>query len=214
MPSDRPTDQDRDVDFRRAVRDGYDDLADAYAERRSEGDAAGLALLDDLLDGLDTGARLLDVGCGGGDPFLARVAATDGVDVVGFDVSHEQVRRAAAHAPSVQGDMTSLPFTDASFDALTAFYSVIHVPKETHADVYREFHRILRAEGSLLVTSGSAAWEGENPDWLDSGTEMRWSFPGPETTRRHLSDAGFDVERVDELDDSLGGTFCHFRARA
>lgn len=194
------------MDDRRAVREGYDDLADAYLAQRDEGGrerelAAGFAA--DLPDG----ARVLDAGCGGGRPATAALAAA-GHDVVGLDASGAMLRRARERVPAagfLGGDLSRLPFDAGAFDGLLSYHAVIHVPREAHGRVFAEFARVLRPGGLLLVTVGTEPWEGTNPDWLDSGAAMRWSFHGRETNLRLLGEAGFAVESETVVGDELGG---------
>jgi hypothetical protein len=80
-------------------------------------------------------------------------------------------------------------------------YSLIHVPLADHRTVIEEFARVLRSGGSLLVTEGGVEWSGSNPDWLDSGTEMRWSMAGPEATREDLKVCGFELRGVWDVPD-------------
>lgn len=181
---------------RDAVRRAYDDLAETYACRRSR-DGRGMDVLETFLDSLPEAGRILDAGCGQGAPVLARLC--EAATAVGLDFSREQLRLAAENAPGgllVQGDMTGLPFGDDAFDAVTAYHSLIHVPFEDHRTVLDEFARVLRPGGRVLLTEGATEWSGQNPDWLDSGVEMRWDIAGAETTREQLEAAGFVV--VDE----------------
>jgi ubiquinone/menaquinone biosynthesis C-methylase UbiE len=197
---------------RRAVRQGYDELAAEYAGWRDH-DGRGMALLDDLLADLPAGARLLDAGCGGGRPVLTHASET--TDAVGLDLSGAQLRLAGEHAPAadrVQGDMTAIPFAAGSFDAVVAYWSLIHVPLADHRTVVDEFARVLRPGGRLLVCEGTTRWVGENPDWLDSGTGMAWAIAGAGTTERQLLSAGFDVtgrwgvtESLSDADADAGG---------
>lgn len=178
---------------KRTVQRGYDEVAEQYAGWR-EYDGRGVDLLDDLLGELPADARLLDAGCGGGRPVLARASET--TDAVGLDFSGEQLRLAGEHAPTadrMQGDMTTLPFSADSFDAVVAYWSVIHVPLADHQTVVDEFARVLRPGGRLLLCEGTTEWVGENPDWFDSGTEMAWEIAGAEATDRQLLSAGFEV---------------------
>jgi SAM-dependent methyltransferase len=196
--------------FRAAVRDGYDDLAAEYDAVRDDSDPP--TVLVDALAAVPEGARLLDVGCGGGRGVLGAFAAR--FDAVGLDVSREQLRLAGERAPTarfVQGDMTALPLRDDSVDALTALHSVIHVPSDQHVDVYREFRRVLRDGGEAVVSAGTAAFEAENEDWLDSGTAMRWSIPDPETTEAALADAGFEVVEYEVVSGVTGGDWRYYR---
>lgn len=204
------------MDDRKHVRRAYDDIAENYAEKRS---AEGFELerLEQLLGRCPDSARILDVGCGHGTPILARIART--AEAVGVDFSQRQLELAADNTPTaslLQGDMTALPVRDETFDAVTAFHSLIHVPLDHHQRVLDEFARVLRTDGHLLLTEGPEAWQGENPDWLDSGVEMQWEIAGSDATQAQLRTAGFSVvdrwTHSDELGDNEE-TFTLFLAR-
>lgn len=201
---------------RDAVRRGYDGLAKTYAEERSP-DPKEIDVLDELLDRLDPGARLLDAGCGQGEPILARAAPA--TSAVGLDFSAAQLRLAAGNAPSsalLQGDVTKLPFEDGSFDAVTAYHSLIHVPLDEHEPTVEEFARVLRQGGYLLLSEGPEEWTGSNPDWLDTNVEMQWSIAGAEATRDQLRAAGFEIYEEWGTEDGLAedaGEWVFFLAR-
>ncbi|WP_200531920.1 class I SAM-dependent methyltransferase [Halorubrum sp. LN27] len=186
-----------------AVRRGYDALAEAYAADRTE-DGRGREVLSRFVRELPESARVLDAGCGQGSPVLRDLAAT--ATAVGTDISRTQLRLAAENAPAAalaQGDIAALPFRDGAFDAVTAYHSLIHVPREQHREVVDEFARVLDEGGRLLCSEGPEEWTGTNPDWLDTGVEMQWHIAGAEATREHLRNAGFAVEREWGVDDSL-----------
>jgi demethylmenaquinone methyltransferase/2-methoxy-6-polyprenyl-1,4-benzoquinol methylase len=101
--------------------------------------------------GVRPGQALLDVATGTG--LVARAAAelTGGSGVIGLDPSRgmlEEARR-AVRAPLVQGRGEALPFANARFDLLSMGYALRHVP-DLHA-TFREYHRVLRPGGRLLV---------------------------------------------------------------
>ena len=186
---------------RRIVRDGYDAIAEAYTGSREESDERFFGLEATL----DSDARILDAGCGAGIP-VTRELASDWT-VIGLDLSREQLSLARDNVPSasmLQGDMTSLPFLADSFDALVSFHAVIHLPLADHERVFSEFARVLRPGGRVLLTSGVGAWSGVNPDWLETGATMRWSFPDRETTLEWLAETGFVIERAEVVEDSMG----------
>ncbi|WP_312910474.1 class I SAM-dependent methyltransferase [Natronosalvus caseinilyticus] len=178
---------------RNAVRRSYDELSPVYAAQRSD-DGPGTRVLERFLGSLENPQRVLDAGCGQGTPVLSRLAET--TTAVGLDFSREQLRLATDAAPGadlLQGDMTTLPLEESSFDAVVAYWSLIHVPLEAHGNVIDEFARVLRPGGRLLLCEGTNAWTGENPDWLESGVEMAWEIAGAEATRGQLQEAGFEV---------------------
>jgi ubiquinone/menaquinone biosynthesis C-methylase UbiE len=187
---------------KRAVRRAYDELGASYGAQR---DSGGLTALDAVLDTADPD-RVLDAGCGPGRPVLERLDAATAA--VGLDISREQLSLAVEdvpEAPLLQGDMTRLPFAADAFDAVVAYWSLIHVPLGEHQAVLDEFARVLRPGGRALVCEGREAWTGTNPDWLEANVEMSWEMAGAEATREQLRTAGFTIERewgaADSLDD-------------
>jgi ubiquinone/menaquinone biosynthesis C-methylase UbiE len=178
---------------RDAVRRGYDELADAYATERSEASREA-DVLARFLEPLTPSARVLDAGCGQGDPVLRRLRAS--ATAVGVDFSREQLALATENVPDsalVLGDMTDLPIRDGVVDAVTALNSLIHVPADDSQAVVDEFARVLRPGGRVLLSEGREEWSGTEADWLGSGVEMRWSVSGIAAARRHVRNAGFTV---------------------
>jgi demethylmenaquinone methyltransferase/2-methoxy-6-polyprenyl-1,4-benzoquinol methylase len=107
---------------------------------------------------LRAGMRVLDVGCGTGDLTLivARRLGDSG-RVVGLDLTPEMLivareKVAASGLGSrielVQGNALELPFPDASFDAVTAGFSLRNMADLDGA--LREMHRVLRPGGFCL----------------------------------------------------------------
>jgi demethylmenaquinone methyltransferase/2-methoxy-6-polyprenyl-1,4-benzoquinol methylase len=96
------------------------------------------------------GNAVLDAACGTGD--LALLAARAGAQVTGLDFSKAMLERARRKAPGVefvQGDLLSLPFPDALFDAATVGFGVRNV-----ADLPRalsELRRVLKPGGRLAI---------------------------------------------------------------
>lgn len=176
---------------KRTVRDAYDSLAETYAEQTAEGENDVATQFVGRFFERFGGGLVLDAGCGG------QPVRRPDCDVVGVDFSREQLRHARpTETALVQGDMTTLPFPSNSFDGVTAFFSLIHVPLEEHQTVLDEFARVLRPDGHLLVTEGASEWCGENENWLGDGIEMSWEIAGREETRAQLQEAGFEV--IDE----------------
>lgn len=131
------------------------------------------------------GARLLDLGCAYG--FLVREAREAGLRAVGVDASRFAIAQASACAPDVAGRLLvahaeRLPFADASFDVVTAFDVLEHVP---HPELLiAEAARVLRP-GGLLV--------GATPDPLRFGRDEATHVAEhvPSWWVRVLEDRGF-----------------------
>ncbi|HUS41858.1 MAG TPA: methyltransferase domain-containing protein [Ilumatobacteraceae bacterium] len=108
---------------------------------------------------LRQGERVLDVGCGTG--IVARQAAVGvGVTgaVTGLDVANDMIAVARAQPPlpgaSIvwrQGDATSLPFADGSFDVALCQMSLMFV--EDRVGAIREMHRVLSDHGRVVVST-------------------------------------------------------------
>jgi SAM-dependent methyltransferase len=94
--------------------------------------------------------RLLDVGCGTG-AFL-RLARDRGWDVQGTEFSRDAVRAAQADGLSVVGgEIWEAEFPAASFDIVTSWHVLEHVPDPRR--FIREIHRILRPGGRLVLAT-------------------------------------------------------------
>lgn len=65
----------------------------------------------------------------------------------------------------VCGDATALPFEDASFDAVTMFDLIEHVPDDRAA--MAEARRVLRPGGVLLVSTPHTRWRYPHLRWLE-----------------------------------------------
>lgn len=180
------------------VRAGYDAIPDGYLEwtTRIEGDPKE-RYVRDLLDRLPQGARVLELGCGAGEP-CTRILA-ERFDVTGIDISAEQLRRARSNVPAatfLQGDLTTVELEPESFAAVVAVYVLNHVPRELLGGVLERIRSWLVPGGLFLASFGTGDTEGWTGRWL--GTTMFFSSYEPETSRELLRAAGFELV-VDDL---------------
>jgi len=180
-----------------AVARAYDLLAPRFGEwsKQVEGDPWE-QFLERLEAELEPGARVLDLGCGNGVK-TKRLART--FDVTGVDVSGEQLRLARAEAPAatfVQADFAELDHAGESFDAVTAFYSFVHVPRDEHARLFAGIRRWLKPGGLFLASLSHVGGPDRLETWL--GVEMFFSGWDAATSRRLVREAGFEL-LVDEV---------------
>lgn len=187
------------TDPKEIVRKGYDKISYAYrADEEDESAKQYHAWLDELLPLLhpESGARpaVLDLGCGCGIPTAKRLASN--CEVTGVDISAVQIERARKLVPDAAflcADMSALAFQPAQFDAVVAFYSIIHVPVEEQPELFRKIAGWLKPGGLFMATLGSTAWTGTEENWLDAGATMYWSHSGEETYKHWLAASGFAI---------------------
>jgi SAM-dependent methyltransferase len=183
------------MDYKNIVRSGYDKVADRYlAEREASAkDAENVRLLADFIELLSPKSRVLDAGCGAGIPIAKMLA--EHFDVIGVDFSSEQIERAKRNVPNAHffcQDMTELDFPDDSLDGICSYYAIIHIPREEHASLLTNFHRMLRAGGVALLCLGADDLDNDiDEEFL--GTRMYWSHYDSETYRKMLRKSGFTI---------------------
>ena len=205
------------MDPKQIVADGFDRIAETYAawvERDGIGHREShLALLEAELP---AGARVLDLGCGAGVPIARRLAAR--FEVTGVDISERQIllaRHAVPTATFVHGDMAAQSFPEASFDAVVAFFSIFHLPREEHGALFGRIASWLRPGGYLVASTGARSDPGTvEEDWL--GAPMYWSFYSSEKSLELLRASGLEIERADEAtgeEDGQPVTFLWIVAR-
>ena len=102
-------------------------------------------------------ARVLDIGCGGGTNLAQFLKLCPQGAVCGIDFSAESVATslrknagafAAGRCEVRQGDVSRLPYADASFDLVTAFETVYFWPdvSAAFAEVFRTVRRVFDRE--------------------------------------------------------------------
>ena len=135
--------------------------------------------LTDLLAGrlrIAADHHVLDLGCGIGGPAV-HIAGGTGAHVTGVSISRKQIEYAnelaissglASRLTFRHADAMSLPFQPATFDAVIALESILHMPdRET---VLREACRTLKPGGRLAMTDffqRIATSESERPVFED-----------------------------------------------
>lgn len=188
----------------------YDDLSPDRTGQAEAFDAIGnrydeafphkegqLAAAQWLTDSLDTGARVLDLGCGTGIP-TARQLADAGLDVVGVDLSAGMVELARTHVPGAafhRADIADLrpggPLDLGRFDAVVAFFSLLMLPRAEIPLALRTVHHLLRPGGLLALSMVEADVDDFQIPFL--GRQIRVSGYLREDLRQVVESAGFEV---------------------
>jgi cyclopropane fatty-acyl-phospholipid synthase-like methyltransferase len=177
---------------------GYDAMADTWERWKAQiRDDPRAGWCRELVDRLAPGARVVELGCGGGTEETRLLASRARVTAV--DASAEQIRRARMRLPGVEllhADFTELELAPGSVDAVASFYVLNHLPRELLPGVFERVSAWLVPGGLFLTTLGASDTPGWTGDWL--GAPTYFSGHPPETNRRLLGDAGFALLR-DEL---------------
>jgi len=210
VPQSIPPDvYDRDY-FLSDICEGYDEYLDGHGVSHNK--AKQVHALDPA-----AGVRILDAGCGRGETLLA--CARAGAEVAGIDYSASAVdltRESLAEFPGAdirQGSVTDLPWPDASFDRIQFSDVIEHLDPPQTVPALREFRRVLRPGGYLLVHTApnrlfmNVGWPAVRPvlrligkgevaervdHWFDIAEGYHVNEQSVFTLRRALADAGFE----------------------
>jgi ubiquinone/menaquinone biosynthesis C-methylase UbiE len=182
------------MERKRIVEQGYDQIAERYAAWAAHARSDERARYTDLVvRSLPDGADVLELGCASGGLTTQTLATR--FTLTGVDLSARNIALARTHIPSatfLHADMTELEIAPASFDAVVAFFSLIHVPRQEQSDLLAKIERWLRPGGLFVATMGAGATEnGYEENWL--GAPMYWSHFDAETNRRLVEEAGLVI---------------------
>lgn len=141
------------------IRDVYDRQAEAYDRDRSRAffEARWLTRFGDALP---RGGRVLDVGCGAGEPIAAWLIA-EGFRLTGVDFSEGMLAIARTRWPDGDwrvADMRSLDL-ESRFDGIIAWNSFFHLTPEEQRATLPKLAAHLSPRGRLMVTVGPQAGE-------------------------------------------------------
>ncbi|MBP1860812.1 class I SAM-dependent methyltransferase [Rhizobium herbae] len=145
----------------------YATEAEVYALRSR---ATKNARLDGFLTGLPAGARILELGCGGGQDSHAMLAR--GFDVTPTDGSPEM----AEQAERLLGRPVAVLAFDrldetAAYDAVWASACLLHVPRQELAAVLSRIHRALKPGGTFYASFKAGSAEGRD------GLQRYYNYP-------------------------------------
>lgn len=202
--------------MKNTLQETYDGFAEVYESNRGAFDIVDI--LDTFFAAVNKEqGRLLDLGCGAGEP-VARFFIDRAWDVTGLDFSARMLELAAKYVPemkTIHADMCEARFDAAQFDAITATYSLFHIPAGRHISLFKQFYDWLAPGGKILFTyatkayTGSSEFEGYK---TFMGEDLYYSHKTPEALYADLAEIGFTRE-LSEYRDIGGETFLWVTAR-
>jgi len=189
-----------------------------WSDSTKELDDAALALILQLgqLAELGPKTKLLDVGFGFGDQLIdwcthAQLGSAEGLNICPEQtaVTRERLAKAGlADRVHVQvGNAIALPFTEASFDAVTAVECAFHF--HTRQKFFQEARRVLKDGGRLVLADFIGIDRpGRRQRFAQSVSSNAWRFaPGSfcsqEEYRVMLEKAGFQQISIERVTDRV-----------
>lgn len=140
--------------------------------------------------GLRPPAQILDAGCGtgGGMEWLSAFGTVTGIDFHPLAVRYACQKSRRVGRASVQ----AVPFPEAAFDLVASFEVLYHLGVTDDLAALREFARVLRPGGQLLVRVPAHDWLRGAHDWQ---VHTRHRYARGEL-RHKIESAGLELRRL------------------
>eukprot|EP01114_Cavostelium_apophysatum_P001038 TRINITY_DN10898_c0_g1_i1.p1 TRINITY_DN10898_c0_g1~~TRINITY_DN10898_c0_g1_i1.p1 ORF type:complete len:320 (-),score=36.97 TRINITY_DN10898_c0_g1_i1:11-913(-) len=183
------------------VRQGYKIAAVPYHEQKDTS-ILSLPIYHHWLALVPDGVAA-ELGCGSGFPVAHHIASqwrNTGKKFLGIDLSEEQIDIAKQ---SLMKEAETVSFTvremmdwckkqkDNSISGIIALFSIFHLPRNQHAELFTHIERILKDSAPLLFTCPEKSHEGFEQQWLGA-SKMFWSSFSYGWYEVTLEDIGFD----------------------
>jgi SAM-dependent methyltransferase len=186
-----------------------DRIIDLYQRKAANWDAdRGRSLfekpwLDRFLALVPDKGRLLDIGCGSGEP-IARYLIEAGYDVTGVDSSPPLIALCKERFPGSQWAVADMRRLDLGrqFDGIVAWDSFFHLTYDDQRAMFPIFGRHTASGGALLFTSGPAHGVAIGSF---HGEPLHHASLDAAEYRALLDQAGFDVVAHVAEDPTCGG---------
>lgn len=185
------------------------DIVDLYTRHASAWDRGrGRQLfekpwLDEFLQVVGRRGKLLDIGCGAGEP-IAQYLVDSGYDLTGVDASAPLIDLCRSRLPAqrwVVADMRHLSL-DERFNGIVAWDSFFHLDAADQRAMFAVFAAHAGPGAPLLFTTGPAAGEAIG---TFEGEPLFHASLDPTEYRKLLTLAGFEVVRHVAEDPTCGG---------
>ncbi|KAK3317181.1 S-adenosyl-L-methionine-dependent methyltransferase [Cercophora scortea] len=139
-------------------------------------------------------AKTLDIGCGTGKPVCSALADA-GHDVLGIDVSGAMITAAQQRVPNAtffKLDIRDLNATPASYDAATAYFSLIAgVTQDEIRSIIAQVYALLKPGGFFVWSTVPLPADNLQIAWM--GQPLVASSLPPDEAVRAVKNAGFEV---------------------
>ncbi len=194
---------------KKIVEDGYNVIANEYNSHRLSRKEIVSEFFDSLSEYFPNKGKVLDLGCGGGEP-VTGYFARKGYDITGVDISGEMIRIARDQIPDgkfIQSDMSECRFDNATFDLIVSTFAIIHVPQKEQEQLLKNIRLWLKPSGIAYLVLGASNEEEIVREW--KGVTMYWSHYGPDEYRDTFKHIGLTILWEEIEDFPNGEQFYH-----
>lgn len=186
----------------------YEKIAQQFDESRPRA-LVEKPYLDLAISHLKPGAKILDLGCGMGEP-IAQYFIEQGFKLTGIDGSQNMINLASARFPDnkfITCDMRGLDLGK-KFDCVIAWHSFFHLPPDDQRKMFPTFAAHLNKSGILIFTSGTEerdVWSHDIDKTLNAGENLYHGSLSTEEYNKLLGQNGFEVITHKVEDPNCGG---------
>jgi ubiquinone/menaquinone biosynthesis C-methylase UbiE len=168
---------------------------------------------------LESGMRVLEIGCGPGNLTIRAKRAHPGVELIGSDPDPRALARAQRKARGLAGIRferayaQELPYSDGEFDRVLSSLMLHHLDDDVRTSAAAEIFRVLRPGGRLhLVDIGGdmTAHRGLAARWMKRNPHVAGNLG--DAIPRLLRTVGFECAEVDAQRHRLIGQLTFYRA--
>jgi len=152
---------------------------------------------------------ILEVACGTGMVFKKIVQLNPNGINIGIDLSPDMLRRAqqrlgkltAQNVVLKEGNVLQLDFSDERFDLVINNFMVDLMPVDTFPKIAKEFYRVLKPDGRLVISTFSFGKKRINKLWFWVAQNLPGLLTGcrPVSFQEYLIQAGFHIETSIEI---------------
>ena len=173
------------------VRECYNEID--YCNLRNWDSADSLVF--DIVNRVDHGNPVLDIGCGPGNPITKTLH--NYFDVTGIDISAKHVDQAKENVPNARIKHADIRYYDINrghFSAAIMYYTIFNIHRSHHKNILTKIYDALEPGGLLLFDSGRGDCEFKyQENWLGTGSQMAWSYFPHDWYVDILQKIGFDI---------------------
>ena len=160
-------------DFFAARVDGYDEHMRTTIEGASDFYAYTASLLP-----MNSGKRVLDLGCGTGLELEEYFRLNPDAEVTGIDLSEAMLKALKEKFPDRRinlliGSYFDVPFGEKAYDAAVSVESLHHFPAEQKAMLYRKLHAALKDNGCFVLTDYFAESEELEKEYFQNLKQLK-----------------------------------------